>query len=40
MTWAATDYAAEVLGWHATRDLDEMLRDHWRWQSTHPQGYV
>ncbi len=39
MNWAATDYAAEVLGWRATRDLDEMLRDHWRWQSTHPDGY-
>ncbi|MEQ8840625.1 MAG: UDP-glucose 4-epimerase GalE [Acidimicrobiales bacterium] len=38
-TWAATDYAAEVLGWQATRDLDEMLRDHWRWQSRHPEGY-
>jgi len=38
-TWAATDYAAEVLGWRATRDLDEMLRDHWRWQSQNPDGY-
>jgi UDP-glucose 4-epimerase len=38
-TWAATDYAAEVLGWRATRDLDEMLRDHWRWQSRNPNGF-
>jgi UDP-glucose 4-epimerase len=38
-TWAATDRAAEVLGWRATRDLDEMLRDHWRWQSNNPNGY-
>jgi len=40
MTWAATDYAAEVLGWRATRDLDEMLRDHWRWQSNNPTGFT
>jgi UDP-glucose 4-epimerase len=38
-TWAATDYAAEVLGWRATRDLNEMLRDHWRWQSQNPNGF-
>jgi len=39
-TWAATDRAAELLGWRSTRDLDDMLRDHWRWQSTNPTGYV
>ena len=39
-TWAATGHAAEVLGWRATRDLDEMLRDHWRWQSSHPDGFT
>ena len=40
MTWAATDYAAEVLGWRATRDLDEMIADHWRWQSQNPDGFA
>ena len=39
MTWAATDFAAEVLGWRASRDLDEMVRDHWRWQSQNPNGF-
>ncbi|MEZ5243858.1 MAG: UDP-glucose 4-epimerase GalE [Acidimicrobiales bacterium] len=39
-TWAATERAAELLGWRATRGLDEMLRDHWRWQSNNPNGYV
>lgn len=39
MTWAATDYAAEVLGWRAKRDLDEMIADHWRWQSRNPNGF-
>ena len=38
-TWAATDKAAEVLGWRASRGLDEMLRDHWNWQRQHPDGY-
>ena len=39
MTWAATDRAVELLGWRSTRDLDEMMRDHWRWQSQNPDGY-
>ncbi|MEM9467136.1 MAG: UDP-glucose 4-epimerase GalE [Actinomycetota bacterium] len=40
MTWAATDVAAEVLGWRATRGLDEMIADHWRWQSRNPDGFA
>ena len=39
MTWAATEFAADVLGWRASRDLDEMVRDHWRWQSQNPNGF-
>ena len=31
--------AAEVLGWHAEKDLLDMCRDSWRWQSTNPNGY-
>lgn len=27
------------LGWTATLDVDDMCRDHWRWQSTHPWGF-
>ena len=37
--WAATDLAAELLGWRATRDIDDMMRDHWRWQCQNPDGY-
>lgn len=38
--YAATDLAAKHLGgWRATRDLQTMCRDHWRWQSQNPSGY-
>jgi UDP-glucose 4-epimerase len=38
--YAATDRAAKYLGgWRATRDLEAMCRDHWRWQSQNPDGY-
>ncbi len=40
----ATCYAdpaksAEVLGWRATKNLTDMCRDSWNWQSKNPQGY-
>ncbi|KAG7163923.1 UDP-glucose 4-epimerase-like 2 [Homarus americanus] len=28
------------LGWRATRDLNQMCADAWRWQSQNPDGYV
>jgi len=31
--------AAEALGWSATRGLDEMLADAWRWQQANPDGF-
>ncbi len=31
--------AERELGWHATRTVDEMCADTWRWQSNNPQGY-
>ena len=37
--WADAARAKTELGWVATRNLDAMLRDSWRWQSTNPQGY-
>ena len=27
------------LGWEATRDMNEMCEDSWRWQSMNPNGY-
>ena len=40
----ATCYAdpaksAEVLGWKAEKNLADMCRDSWRWQSQNPQGF-
>jgi UDP-glucose 4-epimerase len=31
--------AARLLQWRASKGLDEMCADQWRWQSRHPQGY-
>ena len=31
--------AERELGWKALRDLNEMMRDAWRWQSMNPDGY-
>jgi UDP-glucose 4-epimerase len=37
--WADPVLAQDVLDWKATRKLDEMCADHWRWQSANPCGY-
>lgn len=37
--WADPSRARQDLGWSAKRDLNEMLADHWRWQSQNPKGY-
>ena len=31
--------ARALLGWVAGKDLDDMCRDAWRWQSANPNGY-
>lgn len=31
--------AKNELGWTATKTLEEMCDDLWRWQSSHPQGF-
>lgn len=38
--YAATDYASKLMGWKATRTLETMCADHWRWQSANPIGYA
>jgi len=37
--WADPSRAADALDWTATRTLDDMTRDGWRWQSQNPDGY-
>ena len=37
--YADPSYAAERLGWTATRGINQMCEDAWRWQSNNPQGY-
>ena len=37
--YADVTLAADLLGWRATRDLQEMCADAWRWQNGNPNGY-
>jgi len=37
--YADARLAEKLLGWRATRTLDEMCADAWRWQSRNPDGY-
>ena len=37
--WADPSLAKEELGWVATRGIQEMCDDVWRWQSRNPNGY-
>ncbi len=32
-------YAKEVLNWEATKTIDEMCEDSWRWQMNNLDGY-
>lgn len=38
-TWADPSRARNLLGWESQRSLADMCTDHWRWQSTNPNGY-
>lgn len=38
--YANSAKANRELGWEASRDIVQMCRDAWRWQSANPQGYV
>ncbi|OWF82062.1 UDP-glucose 4-epimerase GalE [Yersinia rohdei] len=37
--WSDSSLAQKQLGWRATRNLDEMVRDSWNWQKNNPRGY-
>jgi UDP-glucose 4-epimerase len=38
--YADPAYAERLLGWRATRAIDAMCADHWRWQAANPQGFA
>lgn len=38
--FADSSYAKEVLGWEATRYIDKMCQDSWKWQKRNPNGYL
>jgi UDP-glucose 4-epimerase len=38
--YADPSYAKEVLDWSATKNVQEMCEDSWRWQSQNPNGYA
>lgn len=37
--YADPAYAEAVLGWKACRGIEDMCKDHWRWQERNPDGY-
>lgn len=37
--FADPSHAKRVLDWEARRDIDDMCKDHWRWQANNPEGY-
>jgi len=39
-TYADPSTVQRVLGWTATRGLDDIIASAWQWHSTHPDGYA
>ena len=37
--WSNPKLANDRLNWRASRDLETMLKDSWRWQTNNPNGY-
>ena len=37
--FADVSLAASLLDWRATRNIEDMCRDSWRWQQSNPHGY-
>ena len=37
--WAQPSLAEQLLGWKASRTLEQMCEDAWRWQEGNPRGY-
>lgn len=39
-SYADASKAEKELGWKATRGIEDMCKDSWRWQSNNPNGYT
>lgn len=39
VVYAGTERAERELGWRATRTIEDMCADTWRWQSANPEGF-
>jgi UDP-glucose 4-epimerase len=39
VSYADVSLANQLLDWRAEQDLDDMVRDAWRWQKQNPQGF-
>ncbi|MCW7762044.1 UDP-glucose 4-epimerase GalE [Photorhabdus luminescens] len=37
--WSNPSRAHDILGWQATHNIDDMMRDSWNWQKNNPYGY-
>ncbi|MQL49789.1 UDP-glucose 4-epimerase GalE [Photorhabdus khanii] len=37
--WSDPSRALEILGWQATRNIDDMIRDSWNWQKNNLNGF-
>ncbi len=40
VSYADPTMVRNVLGWKATRDLDQIIASAWAWHSSHPDGYA
>ncbi|MES2547518.1 MAG: UDP-glucose 4-epimerase GalE [Pseudomonadota bacterium] len=40
INYADASVANTLLGWQATRNLEDMCRDTWHWQSSNPNGFA
>jgi len=38
--YADPEFALNILKWKAVKNLDQMVMDTWRWQTSNPQGYL
>lgn len=38
--YADVSHAKSLYGWEATKTMEDMCRDHWRWQRQNPDGFI